>query len=105
MTRRLRPTLLLRILITVSSLAVFTGFVALLGGRPLGLVLGLVLLVSWFVALELEVLPFLIEAAALRWASRSPQRPSTWWFVDAPAEEALARDRERTAVRNNPALQ
>jgi hypothetical protein len=104
MKRRVRPTLLLRTVIVAVSLAIFVAVMVALPRLRLNLLFTLDLLLLWFVALELEVLPLLLERAATRWAEEHSGPPRSLWFVDLAAEDAAERDGERTAVRSNPAL-
>jgi len=66
----------------------------------------LALLVAfWFVGIELELLPRLIEqVVTTRAVRKGAPRPSVW-FVDIEAEHRREVDRLRAATRDNPSLQ
>jgi hypothetical protein len=103
MKKRYRATFLLQLLILVASVGSVMGLaVIFVDGVPL--MVALLVFVGVLVALELEVLPTLIEWWVLRWASRHAGPVSSRWFVDLDAEEALARAERRRGIEQNPSL-
>ncbi|HET9317254.1 MAG TPA: hypothetical protein VFQ51_16810 [Vicinamibacteria bacterium] len=101
MATRYRATFLLQLLILVASVAAFLALMAAIDGPPL--VVALIVLAAWAVAVELEILPKLVEWWVLRWAARHAPEPSLL-FVDAQAEEARAREERQREVGDNPSL-
>jgi len=102
-TRRLRPTLLLQTLAALASLAVFTGVVLLFGrGTSLGVMVGA--FIFWVLALELEVLPWLLERFAVRWAEKHGGLLGSRWFTFVPQDHRRAQDLHRQHTRDNPTL-
>ena len=101
MATRYRATFLLQVLILLASVAAFLGLMAVIDGPPLAV--ALIVLAGWYVAVQLEVLPKLVEWWVLRWASRHAPA-SSLLFVDLQAEEALAREERRREVEDNSTL-
>jgi hypothetical protein len=99
--RRYRATLLLQLLILVASVSAFLALMAVVEGPPL--FVALVVLIAWCVAVELEVLPTLVEWWVLRWASRHSSGPSVF-LADPEREETQAHDEGRRQVGDNPSL-
>ena len=100
MATRHRATFLLQLLILVATIGCLMALWALLDGVPL--LLGTVVLVASLVALELEVLPPLIEWWVLRWAAQHSGPLDSLWFVDAEAEEKRARRDRLRDVEDDP---
>ena len=98
--RRYRTSFLLQVLIVFGSATGFLLLGALVDGLPL--VVALVVFVVWLVALELEVLPLLIEWWVLRWAERHAPAHTSLWFVDLDARTRS--DQPRREVEGNPSL-
>jgi pimeloyl-ACP methyl ester carboxylesterase len=101
MATRYRPTFLLQVLVLVASVGAFVGLMALVDGPPL--VVALIVLAAWAIAVELEVLPRLVEWWLLRWAARHAPASSIF-YVDLQLEEQRARDERRREIRDNPSL-
>ena len=101
MAPRYRATLLLQLLILVALAAASLTLLSLLDGAPL--LLALIVLVALYVAVDLEVLPKLIEWWVLRWASRHAPAGSLL-YVAVDAEEERAREERRREVEDNPSL-
>ena len=101
MATRYRATLLLQVLIFVGLAAASLTLLSLLDGAPL--MLALIVLAALYVAVELEVLPKLVEWWVLRWAARHAPAGSTL-FVDVEAEEERSREERRGEVEDNPSL-
>jgi hypothetical protein len=101
MARRYRPTFLLQVAALCGSFAAFAALVAL---APLTLPTVAVLFVVWLVALELELLPWVLERWLTRRAEAGTRPPASLWFVDLRAEERRARGDRSAEVRDNPAL-
>jgi hypothetical protein len=99
--RRYRATLLLQLLILVASVSAFLALLAVVEGPPL--FVALVVLIAWCVAVELEVLPTLVEWWVLRWASKHSSGPSLL-LADAEGEEKRDRGERRRDVEGNPSL-
>jgi hypothetical protein len=97
---RHRATFLLQLLIVVGTIGSLMALWALLDGVPR--LLATVVLVASLVALELEVLPTLIEWWVLRWAARHSGPLRSAWFVDADAEEGQARRERLRDVEDDP---
>lgn len=104
MTRRFRPTFLLQLVSLLASLGLFG--VVFLAATSVPLRIGTlgVLIVFWFVAIEMGLLPEWMERVAIRRAARKDVAASSRWFVDADAERRRYVERLRTATRDNPAL-
>lgn len=99
--RRYRATFLLQLLILVASVAAFLALLAVVEGPPL--FVALIVLIAWCVAVELEVLPTLVEWWVLRWASKHSSGASIF-LADAEREEKQARDDRRREIEGNPTL-
>ncbi len=99
--RRYRATFLLQLLILVASVAAFLALLALVEGPPL--FVALIVLIAWCVAVELEVLPSLVEWWVLRWASKHSSGPSIF-LADPQPEEQQARQERSRDVEGNPTL-
>lgn len=98
--RRYRATFLLQLLILVASVAAFLALLAVVEGPPL--FVALIVLIAWCVAVELEVLPSLVEWWVLRWASKHSSGPSI--FLADPQPEEQARQERSRDVEGNPTL-
>jgi hypothetical protein len=109
MTRRYRPTFLLELVVLCASVAAFFAVFALLTLTTLPLAyvtlatLG-ALIVGWFAAIELQLLPWAIERWLVRRAEAAPRPDRSPWFVDLRAEERRAREDRSAEVCDNPAL-
>ena len=99
--KRYRATFLLQLLILVASVAAFLALLAVVEGPPL--FVALVVLIAWCVAVELEVLPTLVEWWVLRWASKHSSGASIF-LADAEREQKPERDERRRDVEGNPSL-
>jgi hypothetical protein len=102
MTRRYRASFLLQLVIVLAAVAAFLALLSLVEGQSL--TVAIVVLVVGVVALELEILPFLLEWWLLRWARRHAPSPSSHWFVDVEAESKRDRESRRGDVDQNPSL-
>ena len=103
-TRRVRPTLLLEVLASIVSVTIFAG-VALLLLRAASIWMVVVILVAWVVAIELDLLPALVEWWAVRHATRrGGMLQSRLFTYDADAEDARRREGGRADVDGNPSL-
>jgi membrane protein YdbS with pleckstrin-like domain len=100
MAPRYRATFLLQLLILVALAASSLTLLSLLDGAPL--MLALIVLAALYVAVELEVLPKLVEWWVLRWAARHAPKGSIF-FVDVEAGKARRED-DRRDVEENPTL-
>jgi hypothetical protein len=102
--RRVRPTLLLQVLALIVSVAIFAGIALLLLRAP-SIWMAVVVLVAWIVAIELHLLPALVEWWAVRHAARRGGILQSRLFTyDAEAADARRRDRDRADVNGNPSL-
>jgi membrane protein YdbS with pleckstrin-like domain len=99
--KRYRATFLLQLLIVVASVAAFLALLAVVEGPPL--FVALIVLIAWCVAVELEVLPTLVEWWVLRWASKHSSGKSIF-LADPENEEKQAREERRRDVDGNPTL-
>jgi hypothetical protein len=103
-TRPVRPTLLLQALALIASVALF-GSVALLLLRAASIWMVVVVPVAWVVAIELDLLPALVEWWAVRHAARHGGILRSRLFTyDAEAADARRREGGRADVDGNPSL-
>lgn len=63
------------------------------------------LVVLWFLGIEADLLPMLIEHLVTRRASQARGPIHSAWFVDAEAKHRLEMEKLREATRDNPSLQ
>jgi hypothetical protein len=102
--RRVRASLLLRIVILGACLALFALAVFAAASGPAKLAILVFLAGFWLLAIELDLLPTLIEHVVVQRASRRERAPRSRWFVDVEAEDRRRTEELREGARDNPAL-
>jgi hypothetical protein len=102
--RRVRPTLLLQAIVLIASVVLFVA-IAILALRDAPIWMLAVVLVGWVVAIELQVLPAVLERWVLRQAAggRGVLRSRIFTY-DAGADDARQRERRQADVDGNPSL-
>ena len=105
MKRRLRASFLLKLVVALVSLGLLLLVLSLLALHPVTLATLAAVGVFWFLAIELNLLPDLLEALLLRRAAKFGRIPGhSIWFVDLEAEAHRERDRLRKQTENNPTI-
>ena len=101
----LRATFLLKLVLLIFALLVFLlALWAVFSAQAL-LLPGLIFLaIFWFVGLELDVLPLLLERWATRYAERSGRPISNLWFVDRQVERREAFEAFDKQSKDNPTI-
>ena len=102
--RRVRPTLLLQGIVLIASAVLFVGLaIVALRNAPIWMLA--VVLVGWLLAIELHVLPSLLEWWVLKQAAgRRGVLRSRVFTYDVEADGDRQRERRRADVDGNPSL-
>jgi hypothetical protein len=102
--RRVRASFLLRCVILAFSVAIFAGIV--LVGNSIGWTLGFLvfLVLFWFVCIEGDLLPILIEHLLMRHARTSADPVESIWVVDVDRKAKRERDDSYERTRKNPTV-
>ena len=105
MTRRIRPTFLLRLVTLAISVGIWVAIAGAATSSPLRVGTLIVLLLGWFVGLEFGVLPSLLERVGAWAYDQQVDATRSIWFIDLDAEERREKERLREATSGNPSLQ
>ena len=102
--RRIRASFLLRLAILGACLGLVVGVVLL--GLHAGWVVGSIVFaaVLWFVGIELELLPWMIERAVVRRASQTRGPVESIWFVDLDAQRKSEVEAFHEDTSDNPTI-
>ena len=102
--RRVRASFMLRWVMLGSSVGIFAGLVLI--SNSIGWTLGLFsfLVLFWFVCIECDLLPILIEHLLMRHARTSTDRVESIWFVDLDRQAKRERDDSYERTRKNPTI-
>ena len=102
--RRVRATFLLRCVILLACLLAFGAVLHFGLGTPWAGGVLVVALVTWFVGIELDVLPLAIEHVVVRRAARRGVPARSLWFVDLEQQRARDRARFHDDTSDNPTI-
>jgi hypothetical protein len=102
--RRVRATLLLRVVILVACVALFILVLRL--GATIGWTLATLVFVGlfWLVGIECGAVPLAVERLALRRAARRGGPQSSLWFVDLDLVRAREIEMHHEDTRDNPTI-
>lgn len=103
--RRVRATFLLRLVILGASVGLLLLVFVIATSAPVRLGALALVVALWFLGIETDLLPMLIEHVVTGRASQARGPIHSAWFVDVEAEHQLKMDKLREATRDNPSLQ
>lgn len=104
MSRRVRPTFLLRLVVLGVSVLLWFGLFAIAASTTIKIGTLLALVALWLLGLEFGLLPALLQRPAAAGYVRHGRESKGPWFVDMAAEERRHRERLDHSLDGNPTL-
>lgn len=101
--RKVRPTFLLRCVVLASSVGLFL-LVLMLASSALTVGTVLFLLAFWYLGIEEDFLPLLLEHVLAKRAQRSVGGGDSLWYVDVEKERKRAVDDHARGTSDNPTI-